>query len=378
MAGREAGDGFHEDPLRFLDQAFPAAGEAVWLPGRQLCLSEPAASKAVLANAEGLYEDHSDFFHTRRGMFGPREVQVQIGRGARGLLRAYIDAHRGRLADAVRQALVPASEWPDAGNWLMYRHLAAALVSEDSPPRLRKVVDDVVSRAVLAGARERHSWLGRALFRFRVDRELVRAVMQRRKRATPGDPRDLLDVVVGAAGPEASASELGEVFLSCVFAIAGSIGFALGWSVYLLGTHPTTRAEPAWVVREALRLWPVAWMLGARPARTHQVAGVTVTPQDEVVVCPYVVQRHPAHWEDPARFRPERWAGLKQPPAFMPFGWGPHTCPAALLSMELVEDALRVLIDGYRLTVTPHGSRPHLGPALAPPRFTLGLSAQRP
>jgi cytochrome P450 len=203
-------------------------------------------------------------------------------------------------------------------------------------------------------------------------RELKRAIGERRARPA-GEPADLLDVVVGGAGPDRPAAELAEVFLSFLFAVVGSVGFVLGWSIYLLGTHPRTEAEPAWVVREALRLWPVAWLLGRRPARAHEIAGTAVTPGDEVVVCPYAVHRDPRHWDDPHSFRPERWAAAPDQQAFIPFGWGPHRCVAASLSMQLVEDILRVIENGYQLTFTPHETQPCVGPALAPPRFTLGL-----
>ncbi len=372
MAERESTVQFHRDPLLFLDQGFPAAGDAMWLPGRQLCVADAVAGKAVLANAEGLYEDHSDFFHTRRGMFGPRSAQVEIDRAALALLHAHIVSHAGGLADAIQRALVPTSEWPDAGNRLLYRHLADALLAPGSPARLRQTVDAVVERAVLAGARERSSFLRRAVFRWRVHRELRRAVEQRRTRgASP--PADVLDVVVGAAGPDTPAADLAEVFLSFVFAMAGSVGFVLGWSLYLLGTNPPTTAEPAWVVREALRLWPVAWMLGARPAKNHEVAGVAVTPEDQVVVCPYAVHRNPRHFDEPTRFRPERWADPQLAKVFIPFGWGPHKCPAGSLSMDLVEAVLKHILDGYTLSVTPRSTRPFVGPALAPPPFTLEL-----
>jgi hypothetical protein len=105
MAGRESAVEFHRDPLLFLEQSFPAT-EAIWLPGRQLCLGDPAAARSVLANREGLYEDHADFFHTPRGTFGPREVQVRIGRSARALLGAHMAARADALAESVRQALV--------------------------------------------------------------------------------------------------------------------------------------------------------------------------------------------------------------------------------------------------------------------------------
>lgn len=372
MAQRERELEFHKDPLLFLDQALPAAGDAIWLPGRQLLLREAAAARAVLINAEGLYEDHSDFFHTRRGVFGPRSLQVEIGRLSRALLRAYLRDHADDLPDLIRGSLVPSSEWPSAGNRLVYRHLAPALIARNSPARLLQTVDAIVERAVLAGARERYSRLTRAVFRLRVMRELARAVKERRARNS-NPPLDVLDVVVSAAGPGVPAAELAEVFLSFLFAVAGSVGFVLGWSIYLLGTHPRTQAEPAWVVREALRLWPVAWNLARRPSQPHEMAGHAVTPRDEVIVCPYAVHRNPQHWDDPDSFRPERWAEPHDPQAFIPFGWGPHRCVAGSLSMQLVEDILGIIGGGYRMAVTPHETQPCIGPALAPPRFTLSL-----
>jgi hypothetical protein len=376
LASQEPAVEFDQEPLLFLDRALKAARNAFWLPGRRLCLVEPAASKAVLANSEGLYEDRADFFHTRRGIFGPREAQVRIARAGRTLLLAYLEANASRLAESVNQSLGPTTEWPAAGNWLMYRHLGDVLLSPQSPARLRQLVEQIIEHAVIAGARERRSRLTRALFRFRVARQLKQEIEQRRKRGV-GQPMDLLDVVLTGAEPGAPAAELAEVFLSFVFAVTGSLALMLSWAVYLLGTNPPTEAEPAWVVREALRLWPVAWFLGSRPAKTHEVADVTVTPQDMVVVCPYAVQRNPEYWDEPASFRPERWATLKNPLAFLPFGWGPHTCPASLLALELVEDVLRLIMEGHELSVTPQGTRPFITAALAPPRFTLRRVSSR-
>lgn len=374
MAAHEPTAEFHRDPFQYLDGTFPAAGDSVWLPDRQLLLSEAAASRAVLANEDGLYEDHSDFFHIRRGTFGPRSAQVEIGRSARALLRAQLRARAGGLPGLVERDLVPSSEWPDAGNWLIYRHLAPALAGPDSPPRLLGFLDGVVRRGVLAGARKRHSWLSRTVFRYRVLKEIGREIAKRRTRTE--EPADVLDVLARAGGPEARPSDLAEVFLSFVFAVAGSIGFTLGWSLYLLGTHPGTEAHPAWVVREALRLWPVAWLMARRPARPHEVGGVAVTPEDEVLVCPYAVHRNPRHWEDPDAFRPERWAGGADPQAFIPFGWGAHRCVAGSLSLQLAEDVLTLLLDRYELRFEIRDTRPGIAAALSPPRFTLGLTAR--
>lgn len=110
MAERRSKVTLGREPLRVLDQVLPTAGDAFWVSGRQLLVAEVAAAKAVLANEDGLYQEHSDFFHTRKGTFGPRSAQVAIGRGAKNLLRAHIESRAGELAASVRRALVPASE----------------------------------------------------------------------------------------------------------------------------------------------------------------------------------------------------------------------------------------------------------------------------
>jgi cytochrome P450 len=276
----------------------------------------------------------------------------------------------------VGRRLTTTTEWPDTGNRLLYEHLGGALLGQDSAPALRATVDEVVTRAVLAGARERSSPLARTVFRHRAMRELVAAVRARRLR-TAGEPGDLLDVVVRAAPPGAPAADLAEVFLSLVFAVVGSVGFALGWSVYLLGTHPDGSVAPSWVLREALRLWPVAWMFARRPAVPHETGGMLLTPRDRVAVCAYLVHRHPAYWSDPSSFRPQRWEQASTQQAFIAFGWGPHACTGAGVTAQLVESLLRVMTDDHRPVVLPHGLSSPVGPALAPPPFALRLVRRR-
>jgi cytochrome P450 len=373
MEREAAAAAFAEDPLSFLDRSLADGVDGVWSGDREFCLGNAAAARAVLANGDGLYREHSDFFHTERFLFGPRTDQVEIGRRARLLLRDLVQQRAARLDEHVRNALGAPSEWPDAGNWLVYRHLADALSRADEP-RLRGVVEAVVARAVLAGVRERQSRWRRFLFRRRVRRALKKAIAARRRRGQY-EPNDLLDVVVLGSRCDQPAEQLVEVYLSFVFAIAGSIGFALGWSVYLLGTHPPTQADPDWIAREALRLWPVAWMLARRPAQGHEIAGVPVSPEDTVVVCPYMVHRDPRHWDDAAQFRPERWAAIsaREGHAFIPFGYGPHRCVAASLSLQLIGDILRSIIAAGDVEVVVCDDGPCIGPALAPPRFTLRL-----
>ncbi|MFJ2746176.1 cytochrome P450 [Streptomyces sp. NPDC087440] len=360
------------DPLSRLVEEFGGERD-VWCsaPGR-LLVTGPGAAREVMGNRHGRYVDTSDFFHTRHGVFGPRSAQVEIGRAARVLLHRHLAAHRHTLPQLVEDRLSPFSTWPDAGNLLVYAHLADVLLHRDAPQALRDTVENVIERAVLAGARARHAALSRLVFRRRAMSALAAEIQTRRSTVRP-DPRDLLDVVVAGGGREADPAELAEVYLSFVFATVGSIGFALGWAVRLAGTHPGSADVPQWVVREALRLWPVAWLFTRTPRVPHELAGVAVGPGDTVDVCAFLVHRHPGHWEHPDAYLPGRWARSPREPAFLPFGHGLHSCAGATFVTALLEDLVRIIVCGRRLSVTAEGDLPLLGPALAPPRFTAEL-----
>jgi hypothetical protein len=345
-------------------------------PGRrgEIYVADPAIAKEVLGNSAGHFREHSDFFKIRTGMFGPRSAQVGIGRATRQLLHAHAQAQAGALPELVARHLVPSSSWPDAGNRLLFEHNQRALVGDNPSAALLDTVHAVVERAVLAGARDRYSRLSRARFRMRVMRVLSAEIAARRARGH-GRSADLLQVIAQAAPAGTSNRDLAEVFLSCLFAVVGSVGFLLGWSLYLLGTsgprpEPVT---PAWVVREALRLWPVAWLFGRRPARVCELAGITVTPADEVRVCGYLVHRDSGHWSEPDEFRPSRWESVSGREAFIPFGWGPHACTGAAVSTQMVEALIEIITSTYLLDVTAPDSRPQVAAALAPPSFTLRL-----
>lgn len=369
---RDLGNAVHERPLEVLGRLFPDAGDSAWLADHQLVVGDAAAARKVLANPDGRYQDHSDFFHTRRGLFGPRAAQERIARASRDLLRRHHRRHRDRLPELIRRHLVPRSLWPDAGNRLAFEYFEPTLAGPSSSAQLAPLLGEIVERAVLAGARERQAWLRRLLSRRRAARVLGREIEARRSRL-PREPEDLVDVIVQGADSGTAADELAEILLSFLFAAAGSVGFVLAWSLHLLGRHPETDTEPAWVVREALRLWPVAWILSRQSAVAHEVAGASVAADDEVVVCPYALHRSERYWPEPHRFRPERWAEAPDYDAYLPFGWGPHRCAAAAVALQVVEDCLAEITDGHRMVYVSGGEEPTVAAALAPPPFVLEL-----
>jgi cytochrome P450 len=368
------------EPLALLRAEFDGVHD-VWRSATgEVIVADPEAAREVMGNRHAAVAETSDFYRNRRGVFGPRSAQVAIGRAARELIRRHLNARREELPRLVAERLAPHSDWPDAGNLLVLTHLREVLLHRDAPAHLHTTVEAIVARAVLAGARRSHSAPSRFLFRHRALRALHAEVCARQDRSgrrggSAGPPRDLVDVVVDGGGPTADPRDLVEVYLSFLFAVVGSVGFALGWSVHLLGTHPDRVAtDPAWTVREALRLWPVAWLFARTPSRVQELGGTRVTPRDRLAVCSYLVHRHPGHWERPDEFVPERWAVGVPDAAYLPFGHGPHTCAGATVTMRLLEDLVGLLSRDWRVSVTHDGGGPQVGPALAPPRFTATLS----
>jgi cytochrome P450 len=163
------------------------------------------------------------------------------------------------------------------------------------------------------------------------------------------------------------------------FLLAGheTTAVALTWTWYLLARHPEVaerlREEVAGaigtrtptiedvprlgyarrVVEEAMRLYPPVWGFMRQAIEPDEVGGYRVPKRAVVTISPYVTHRHPAFWEEPERFDPERFA-LEQVRArlrfaYLPFSGGPRLCIGnefALLEAQLV---VAMTIQRYRL-----------------------------
>jgi cytochrome P450 len=129
---------------------------------------------------------------------------------------------------------------------------------------------------------------------------------------------------------------------------------ALGWTLYLLGMHPEIqrrvreevrevlgeRAPTAGdlpklvlcerVLRESMRLFPPAYVIGRRPLEDITIGGHFIPKGMNVLMSQWIVHRDERWYDEPLRFQPDRWAnGLanRLPKyAYFPFGGGPRVC----------------------------------------------------
>jgi cytochrome P450 len=158
---------------------------------------------------------------------------------------------------------------------------------------------------------------------------------------------------------------------------------ALNWTWYLLGTHPAAAARlqaeidaaplPAAlslaaceglrytqaVIQEALRLYPPGWLLTRRTIAADMLSGYHVPAGAHVMVSPYLIQRHPAHWNDPDTFRPERFLEAGEHPRdrwiYIPFGAGPRHCVGESFAMYEMTVHLARVAQRLRLEVLDDG-----------------------
>jgi cytochrome P450 len=106
------------------------------------------------------------------------------------------------------------------------------------------------------------------------------------------------------------------------------------------------------VVRETLRLFPQAFMIG-RQAITNTTVDGSAIPRGATVLVPiWMLHRNPHLWEQPDAFNPARFLGDNAPDRFsyLPFGAGPHVCIGAGLAITEATLVLAQFIRHFRIS----------------------------
>ncbi len=222
-----------------------------------------------------------------------------------------------------------------------------------------------------------------------------------RARRAAGEPRDDLlgallsarDVETGETMPDA---QLRDEIVNIFFAGHETTANALTWTTFLLSEHAEVRARmtaeidnvlagrapgaddiarlpyTGAVLREALRLYPPAWMFARVAEADDSLRGHRIAAGDVLMIAPYVTHRLKEFWPDPDRFDPERF--LRDPSlgiggtktfAYVPFGGGPHVCIGNHFAMSEALLVLAVLAQRVRLVVLrPDRVRPRASATL--------------
>jgi cytochrome P450 len=120
--------------------------------------------------------------------------------------------------------------------------------------------------------------------------------------------------------------------MTFLFAGHETTASSLSFTFLLLGNHPEYRKRivagdeglALMVYKEALRLYPPAYMLVRQATREAVLGGVEVKKGDQVIIGVKQIHRHPSFHQSPALFVPERFKESSR--AFLPFGAGSKDC----------------------------------------------------
>lgn len=211
------------------------------------------------------------------------------------------------------------------------------------------------------------------------------------RRRDRNDRGDLLSMLLEAQdedGTGMSDHQVRDEAVTLFLAGHETTAIALSWAWMLLSQHPevderlTMELDGALggrlpapddlprlpytqaVVKETLRLYPPAWVIGREAAVPCEIDGLPMATGTTVFMSPWVVQRDGRFYEAPDEFRPERWldgSAARLPKyAYLPFGAGPRLCIGN--TFALTEAALVLATVARRF-------RPSLGDARGPAPF---------
>ena len=185
------------------------------------------------------------------------------------------------------------------------------------------------------------------------------------RRRSPGDRGDLLSMLLAAEDTEdagddesrrMSDKQVRDECLTVLLAGHETTANALSFTLWNLARYPEVqeavgreamevlgarrRPETAdypklrytyAVFAEAMRLYPTVWVLGRSAGpEPYQFRGFTIPPGAMLLAPQIVVHRDPRFWEEPERFKPERFLdeskNARPKFAYFPFGGGSRQC----------------------------------------------------
>jgi cytochrome P450 len=218
---------------------------------------------------------------------------------------------------------------------------------------------------------------------------------RRRSGARPGD---LTDALLQARDPETGEGlddgEIRDTLLTFLAAGHETTANALSWTAMLLALHPSVReaceAEVARidasgatgaiaaealvlvraVIEEAMRLYPPAAVITREAVADDDTPVGPIPAGTIVVISPWVLHRHRRLWDEPERFRPERFLpenrGDIRRFSYIPFGAGPRVCIGAGFALQEAVLALAAILRCARLDLPPG-----MAPPMPVQRITL-------
>jgi len=219
----------------------------------------------------------------------------------------------------------------------------------------------------------------------RARRDLQRIVDQLADGSADAGGDDVISRLLESVGPEDDQHQvrvrIRDELVTLLLAGHETTASTLSWAFHLLDEHPDVwellHAEAVAVfgqgplttdslhqltyttkvLDEVLRLYPPVWLLPRIARADDKIGGFGVAAGGDVLLCPYLLHRHPAFWTEPERFDPERFTPEgsvgRHRYSYIPFGAGPRFCVGNSLGMLEATVVLATVARDLRLTKVP-------------------------
>jgi cytochrome P450 len=175
--------------------------------------------------------------------------------------------------------------------------------------------------------------------------------------------------------------ELHDEVMTIFMAGHETTGNGMAWTLYAIAQHPEVRdrleAEAddvlgdraptvadlprltyaRMVVDESLRVYPPIWGFTRDPVEDDEIDGYHIPAGSTIFLSPYATHRHPAVWDNPEAFDPERFAPERAESypsyAYFPFGGGSRKCIGFHLALLQMHLATAMVAQRFRVEAVP-------------------------
>jgi cytochrome P450 len=200
------------------------------------------------------------------------------------------------------------------------------------------------------------------------------------------NPKDIFSVLVNSPDHDwpPSSQIIGGILTFTFGAAFETCQNALAWTLVLLTQHPKVVASLAeeidgavgsglpsmdkigtlplldGVVKEGMRLFPPVPLQFRRSLVEVELGGERIPASTRVLISAYLINRDHELYEEPNKFKPDRWRGLDRSSFQYPvFGSGGRMCPGALFGNQMVKIALASILLSHRVELEPHARIDH-------------------
>ncbi|SDY97128.1 pentalenene oxygenase [Amycolatopsis xylanica] len=391
-------------PLRFVESARDSGDVVVFRLGPKRCylVNDPALVREVLVTRQKNFVKGGPLYEQLRNLVGKGLVASsgQLHRRQRKLVQPAFHHQRiAGYAEAIAEVVTSTSEsWHD-GQVLDVNHemhsvsigilaktLCTALPGDEFADEIRRslpVLLQGIARRAYVPAGFLHKLPLPANRRFDEALTGLCALIDRLVAACHADPVDRGDLLsLLTLSGSMSDQQLRDEVMTMLLAGFETAATTLMWTLQVLSTQPEIQRRVQEevdgvlsgrqagledlpklgylrnVLLEAMRRYPIAWLLTRRCVDETELGGVRIPADADVFYSPYALHHHPAYFSEPHTFDPDRWLSETARPshAYLPFGAGTHKCVGE--SFAMTEMMLAVAAITARWHVLPVPDRP--------------------